>query len=152
MHRDEENERDTFFHILNVMPIISFYSEIRLLSWQKSGKEKLSSERRFCRRSSQWLLRSTLTLYVHMYARVYREVLVSGAHSKMTFELVHVASNDIRFPLIYRFERVYLVDISRTIVGQFYPWISLFSTGARRGATSRTVSVCGIESVKHNIR
>lgn len=50
---------------------------------------------------------------------------MSGAHSGMTFELVHVTSNDIRFPLIYRFERTYLVD--RRSKKKIYPWdLSLF--------------------------
>lgn len=43
---------------------------------------------------------------------------MSGAHSETTFELVHVASNDIRFPLIYRFA------LSLSLFPQKeYPWI-----------------------------
>lgn len=61
---------------------------------------------------------------------------MSSAHSGMTFELVHVvSSNDIRFPLIYRFERVYLVDMSRTIIDQknnfFLSLGSLFFSSAQ---------------------
>lgn len=113
---------------------------------------------RLCRKSSRQLYikkkykKALSVLRMHVCACTPRSPLCvrRARRDDSTFELVHVASSDIRFPLIYRLERVPREYISRThahtIVDQFYPWDLFSSSPPRsRGATSRTASVFGNE-------